>query len=175
MVAEDLLVANLPAARLLLQPVRVLLVQLAARSLRQAAVGGVTDEDVAEPVGRLVHERRSPRPHELATDEVFEQRRGAVGGLGGKCEDGTDVEELPLDRAVLEQRSLARLQPVESLGEQRVDGRRDREVGEVSALCPAPVRRLPHEAVFDEDGQQLLHEQGHPGCGFDHAFADLLL
>ena len=128
-----------------------------------------------EPVGRLVHERRRPRPHELATDEVFEQRRSALGSLGGECKDGTDVEELPFDRAVLEQRSLARLQPVEPLGQQRVDGRRDREVGEVAALDPAPVRRLLHQTVFDEDGQQLLHEQGHSRCGFDHALADLLL
>ena len=130
---------------------------------------------MAEPVSRLVDERGRPRADELTTDEVVEQPRRPVGRLGGEREDSTEVKELPLDRAVLEQRPLPRLQPVEPLGEQRVNRRRDREVGEATAPDPVPVRRLPHEAVLDEDGQQLLHEQRHSRGGFDHALAHVLL
>src|SRR5207253_8706566 len=142
---------DLPPSHLLLQPVRVQLMELAAGSFRQAAVRRIADQDVAKPVGRLVHERGTPTPYELAADELVEQRRCLALRLGGERQYGTEMEELALDSAVLEQRSLALLQPVEPLGEQGVDRGRDRELVQTTQAHPSPVRRLPHNALLDEE------------------------
>jgi hypothetical protein len=39
---------------------------------------------------------------------------------------------------------------------------------------PPPVRRLPHQAVLDEDRQQLLDEERHPGRGLEHPLPRVL-
>src|SRR5207244_7001971 len=117
-VAENLLELRHAFARLLLEPSRVLLVQLGARLLRQRAVGGVADQDVAEPVRGLVHERARCGLHELTAPELAQHLRGARGRLGAQSEQRAEVEELSLDGAALEQRALAPIEAVEPLREQ---------------------------------------------------------
>jgi hypothetical protein len=85
--------------------------------LRERAVRGVADEDVPDAVGEVVRERRRRGLDELAEGEVGEQLRRPLDGLGRQCGQRPEVEELPLDRAVLEQATLARLETVERLGD----------------------------------------------------------
>jgi hypothetical protein len=112
------------AGAVLFEPARITFVQLGPSRLWQRLVGGVSDQEVAEPEPvlawdlRLVlldqllpHERRQARRHR----RLFRRERL----------DGATVEDLALDRSTLEHGPLGALELVEARGEQRLEGRRD--------------------------------------------------
>src|SRR5829696_8804395 len=121
-VAEDLVELDESGSGLL-EPGREALVEVGAARLRDSVVGGVSDEQVAEAEAVLTGERRPVRPDQLLSRERGETRGHAF--IGRQCLHSATVEDLALDRAVLEHASLGGLELVEPRGEQRLQRRRD--------------------------------------------------
>ena len=126
-VAEDLLELVHALAGRSLEPVREALVELGARLLRQRAVGGVPEQDVAELEGLVVGEARPVGPDHVAPDQRRQAPVDAPGQGGGRERaHRLAVEDAALDRDAREQRPLLLRQAVEARAEQRLDGGRHR-------------------------------------------------
>ena len=95
-VADHLFVLSDEPFRLLLEPRGDALVQIDAHLLQQPAIGRVPNEDVVEPVDRLVDPVRADRLHELLAPQAFEARLDLVPhGRRGQLAHGSAVELLP--------------------------------------------------------------------------------
>ena len=108
--------------RLLQQPGREPLVQVRAAALGQPAVGDVADQRVREAERVLA---RVDRP--LGLDQLAASERGQRWGerIGAhERGHGAAMEAAALDRRMLEQRALLRVERLEPRGEHRLDGRR---------------------------------------------------
>ena len=116
-VADDLLIG----ARAFVEPVGEAFVQLSADFLRDPAVGGVADEDVAEAESVLIGKARALWLDEPSAHKPLE--KGAHLRLGcGEVEDSAEPELLADDGCRLEQGPLSRGEPIETGREQRLDG-----------------------------------------------------
>ncbi len=120
-VADELVLLDQPGTALL-QPAPEALVQLGPRRLRQRLVGGVPDEQVAEPVRVVPCDRRR-----LRTDQLLAHERGESGlqvALAGQEDvERAAVEHPTLDGSALEHRPLGRIELVEPGCQQGLDRR----------------------------------------------------
>ena len=89
------------------------LVEFRAGRLRHRLVGGVPDEDVAEPEAVLSFEQRRVRPDHFLPNQG-RQAWCDLGLLGRESLDSTEVEDLPFYRRVLEHGSLRTLKLVQA-------------------------------------------------------------
>ena len=139
-VVADELVELGEIGRRCIEAVGVPLVQLGPQSLRRGAIDGLLHEHVPEAEQAL-----PARPHEAA---IGERPRcvSAVGAASGSIRATTSSgrELLPDDRASLEHRALAWAEAVETRGEQRLDGLRQRALD---------------EAAFQREREELLEEE----------------
>ena len=116
-----------------LEPVGEAAVQLRARVLQQAPVGRVADQHVVEAQRRLAEEPAGVGLDQLAAPQRLEPRVEVADLARQQVGDG-GARELPPDhRGALEHRALLRTQPLDAGGEQRLDGRRHLERGELDA------------------------------------------
>ncbi len=138
-VADDLLLLVELAVRL--EPICEALVQLCAGRLRKRVVGGVSDQEMAKTERVVARDLRAVRSHDLLADER-EQIRGdvVVTRFPSECGDGAAMEDLALDRAAIDDRTLALAQRVESCLEERLDRRRHLHgpVGVAGERAPSP-------------------------------------
>jgi hypothetical protein len=105
------------------QPAGEALVQLGSHRFRQRDVGGVANEQMAEPEPVVSRELRSVGPDELLANECRQSCRHALlAGLEGLHRPA--VEDLTLDRAPLEHAALLGLELLDPGGKQRLDRRR---------------------------------------------------
>ena len=117
--------------------------QLSAEPLRRASVDGLLDEHVPE-----AEQPVAARPDEAAAGERLQVR--ISGRRRIRIEERDDVasgELLSDDGSALEHRALARPEPVEARGEQRLDRLGQRALG---------------EAAFEREGEELLEEERVP-------------
>ena len=100
--------------------------KLSARGLRDAVVGGVADEQVAEAesLGRPWSVGGWGRSSSLRTRFAIAPSTSIADRLASKRTDGASVKDLSLDRAALEQLALLDREPLKARGEQRLDRRR---------------------------------------------------
>ena len=159
MEAEDLFVlhAALPSLVDALAPVGEALVQVGPCALQQAAVGRVADQDVGESIQPGVLVAAVARADELLRRERVEPRLD----LDSNCLRYELSHRVPGeleadDRGDVDDGALLGPQAVETGGQQRVDRRRDRQVGDVGCDPPAVVL-APEHTVVDEHRQHLLH------------------
>ena len=147
MVPEKLLVLMNVVGGLLLEPVRVALVELCAELLRRGLVRRVADEYVGEAEAVVAGEVGAIGTNELLAHER-EQARADLGplGAGQKLCDCTSVKASAFDRGPLDHRAVGRLEPVDSGREERPERRRHERLG---------VR----SAVFGLHGEKLLDEE----------------
>ena len=123
MVSEDLVQLDEVRAPLL-EPGGEALVELGPHRLRKRVVGGIANEEVPEAEAVLAYERRRVRPDQLLPDERGEARRH-VGLLRGERLHGAAMEDLPFDRAPLEDTSLRSLELIQPRRQQRPESGRD--------------------------------------------------
>ena len=142
-VAEDLVELDESLA-VLLEPRSETAVQLGAGRLRERVVGGVTDQQMAEPVGVVALELRLVGPDELLAHEREEPPVDRAVAVGGERGHRTAVEGPALDRSALEHRPLGRVELVEPRRKQRLDRRRHLHTAAAA---------LAHER------EHLLHEE----------------
>ena len=143
MVADDLLELAQTVPGRPLEPGSVALVQVGPGVLRQRPVGGVANQRVAEAVGFLAGEVRHLRADQVAADEP--QQSGFdrhVERRAGELGDRPAVKHLALDRRAPEDRPLVARKALEPRGEQGMDRRGDRHLGEVRRGDPPPARRV---------------------------------
>src|SRR5262245_14193994 len=119
-VAEHLLVLADAVARLLLEPVRVPLVELSPVRLRRRVVRRVANQRVCKPKAVVAGEVGSIRTDQLLAHER-EQTRTDVGLLllGGELSDCAAVEAPALDRGSLDDRPVGSSKPVNAGREER--------------------------------------------------------
>ena len=135
--------------------------------LRQRAVGGIADQQVAEAVGLIACEARLVGAYDVAAHEHREAAlEEAVRHLGGELADRAEVELRALHRGQHEHGTFIARKSLQPVGEQRVDRRRHLDVEEAVGRHPAAA--VPAEqVVVDEQREQLLGEQrvavGGPG------------
>ena len=152
MVAEDFLELGQPLAGFALEPVGVALVQLRAQRLRNGVVGGVADQEVAEPEPVVSGELRPVGPDEVLPDECDQCRpERRPHGRRQELGDGATVEAPPLDGGALDPGALIRLEAVDARGEERLQRRRD-----------------GHLAVFLSNRHQLFDEKRVALRSLDH-------
>ena len=154
-VAEDFVQLD-QLATVLLEPVRELLVQIGPGRFGKRVVRRVADEEMAEAEGVVPRDLRAIRADERLADERGEARRHL--SISGERLDGAAVEDLPFDRASLQDRALGRLQLVEARGEQGPEVGRNRDVA---------FRLARHR-------NHLLHEQRVSACCALDPFAQLV-
>ena len=168
--AERLVVLDGPrGARL--QPVGEAAVQLRAGVLEQAPVGRVADQHVMEAQHRLAEEPAGVGFDELAAPQRLEPRV-EIADLARQELGQRSPREVPPDhRGPLQDRALLRTQPLDAGGQQRVDGGRHLEIGELDARGPAVA--FPFErAVVDQHADQLADEERIALAGGQHAPGD---
>ena len=165
MVAEELVELDEISA-VLLEPGRVVHVELDACSLRERVVRRVTDQQVAEAEPVVSRDVCPIGPDQLLADERGEH--GCHGWLvGGECLDGTSMEHFALHRRPFEHPALRRLEPVETGGEHRAERRGHDHVARAlrhrkhlldEQRVPARRQRdLASELERDALGDQLHH------------------
>ena len=149
-VAQDLLELGEAVGRPALQPAGEPLVHLGASLLGGAGVGGVADQDVAEPERVLADEPGPVGADQFPADQSLEVASDAgLLGLGRELGHGAPPEHLSHHRGSLDHRSLLSRQSLQPRGQQSVDRRRDGELREVSRGGPPAV--VPaEESVIDE-------------------------
>ena len=91
--------------------------------------------------GRCPRPRRPGRIRSLRTSARRWTSTGALDAVADQRLEPLARELLALDRRGLEDRALARPEPVEPGGDQRLDRRGDRERGQFGALAPSPSPR----------------------------------
>ena len=133
--------------------------------LRHAVVGDVADESVPEAEAVLARRRRGVRPDQLLADERKEVAADIAAELG-RAEVGDDAERelLADDRGAFEDRPLIVLQPVQPLGQQRLDRRRDDHLaaaGECRELLH--VERIALCRPEDAVARQVIQLGAEPG------------
>jgi hypothetical protein len=125
MVTEDLV--QLDEVRpALLQPPGEALVEICPNAFWQRVIRRVADQQVPESVGLLACELWRVRADELLPHECDQTRHRRLAVC--KSLDRAVMEEVPLDRAALEHRALARVELVETRGQERLDRRRDADL-----------------------------------------------
>ena len=160
-VAQDLLEleAAIRPRVALVGPVHEPLVQAGACSLQQAVVGGVPDEDVVEPVARVVVQHRG-LVDQLTAVERREMSRAGLVAVGRASTSGppTPSNSRPMtDAGSMTARSPC-AEAVQPGREQRVDGGRDGDLPDVVGESPVALD-LPDGALVDEHRDELFHEQ----------------
>ena len=159
MVPEDLHVVVTAVAARALEPLGIALVQVRPLFLRHGLVGRVADQQVPEPERVLARELRTVGPDQLLARER-EQARSHLRAqpLGHERRHRAGVEHLALHRAAFHHRALLGIEAVQARGEQQLDGRRHREVGQILGRAPhLPVES--QQAVVDQHADHLLDEQ----------------
>jgi hypothetical protein len=122
-VAEELVQLDQVRA-VLFEPGGEALVQFGSRGLGESVVGGVAYQQVAEAESVLGRE-----PGLVGTDQLLADERGEarsqVPFLGSESLDRAAVEDLPFDRATLEDGALPAFELIEACGQQRLQAGRD--------------------------------------------------
>ena len=125
------------------EPVGVALVQLGARPLQQAPVGGVADQDVVEAEDRLAQYQRVVGLDELPAPQrsrcVVELARRAP-ARGGRS-TAPRVNWRPMTEARSRTARSLRAEPLDARREQRLDRRRHLHRGELERRPPTARRR----------------------------------
>jgi hypothetical protein len=172
-VADDLLVLRGAVSRRLLEERGELLVQPGARLLRQAAIGGVADEDVAEAVGVLAAEQLRVGEDDLLPQQPFE-RLGTVSrsASGVSARTAPQAEDAADHRRALEDLELGGREPVEPRREHGLDRGRQHDLREVADRLPAgAVQR--DQPLVEEHPRRLLDEERVALGGLGDARGDL--
>ena len=155
-----------------LDPVGEASVQLRPRALQHPAVRRVADQPVVEPQRRLAEEPGGVGLDQLAAPQRFQPRVEIALRLARQqVRDGRARELPPDDRGPLQHQAVLRAQPLDARREQRVDGRRHLEGGEIDPGGPAIA--LPFEgAIVDQHAHQLAEEERIALAGGEHASRD---
>ena len=136
-VPHDLLELAQPIPGRALEPVREALVQVGAGDLRQRPVRGVADQRMPEPVRLLAREVRKIGPDHITANERHQDAiESRLEQDGGELAHRTTMEDRPLDRGRGDDGPLVGRQAVEAGGEQSIDRRGNRNVGEVGRRNP---------------------------------------
>jgi hypothetical protein len=157
---QDLVELRRVGAHPLLEPPGEALVQVGPHLLGDGPVGGVLDEQVAEPEGVLARGAFGVGHDELLADERLQgpPHLGPV-LLGGQLGHRSPLEDLPHHAGPLDQGQLRPVEPLEAGGEQGLDRRRYGIHGDVARGGPSTVPLL-EDPVVDEHQKHLLDEQG---------------
>ena len=139
------------------QPVREMFVSGRALRLRDAAVGRVPHQLMAEAERRSGVDRG--RADEVACDERVDRRRDALAALGRRerC-DGLERKQQPFHRGVLDRQPLGLAQEIEAAGQKRIQRDGQRLGGRLVGLLPARLGSGDPPRV-DEHLAQLLEEK----------------
>ena len=136
-------------------------------------VGGIPEQDVAEPEPVRAAEIGGHRPKDVLQQQAAEVVLDATRALAGdERAHRRAVEHLAHDRRGLHDPPLLGRESVQARGEQGRDRGRDLHVREVGRGDPLAVL-LDQDGVVDEHRQHLLDEQRVPVGGRADALADL--
>ena len=160
MVADDLLVLDSARVRPALQPGDEELVELGTRLLEHLLVCSVTDQQMRKSQRTLSREARPAGPYPFLGGERLEVGihlapdflRQQLGTAPGQNSSPT----IAARSSTVARRGSA----VEARCQQRTDGGRDGDSGELSDSSPAPAARCT--AVVDQHAQDLLKEERIP-------------
>jgi len=129
-VAEVLGVLRGVSGGLLLEALRITLVQLGAQLLRHRVVGGVADEDVVEAKAVVARKEGVVGAHELLAHQPHKvSSYPTTTGWRKQLRDRAWVEQTSLDRGTHEHGALVACEPVDARGEQGLDRGRDGHIG----------------------------------------------
>ncbi len=154
---EAVRLLEMPAERLVLlgdrfrnglEPCRVSGMEVSAHLLEDAAIGGVSDQRVMEPVEAVVGPPRALGVDELAPTECVEMRvevrRHVLRKQHEQCTAGKVTAD---DRCRLEQRALRRSQLLDTGRQRRVDRRGQLDASLVDGCSPPSVDLAQHTVV----------------------------
>ena len=168
--ADRLLVLDRPAGARL-EPVGEAGVQLCARAAQHAAVGGVADQRVVEAERRLAEQPAGVGLDQLAPAQRLEPRvEVGVRLARQQVRHGRARELAPDHRRALQHQALLGAETLDARCEQRLDGGRHLELGEIDRERPALTvpeqRSVVHQhadQLADEEGVALARRE-HPAC-----------
>ncbi len=154
-----------------LDPVGEPRVQLRARALEDAPVGGVADQDVMEAQHRLAEEPAGVALDQLAAPQRFEPCVEVGDVARQQFGDGAAREMAADDGRALEHHALFRPQSLDARGQQRVDRRRHLERRQRRAGSPAIALAL-ERAFVHQHAHQLADEERIALAGGEHLGRD---
>src|SRR5262249_29436134 len=123
-------------------------VQLRPRALEHPAIRRIADETVVEAQRRLAQEPGALGLDQLAPPERFQARIEIRRLARQQVRDRRARELPPDDRGPLQHQAVLRPQPLDARRQQRLDGRRHLDGGEIDAGGPA-LALPPQRALVD--------------------------
>ena len=158
-VADDLLELAQPLPGRALEPTGEALVQVGGGALRKRPIRGIANQGVPEPVCLVAREVGEVGPNHVPANKIHQtELESRLERVGSEIAHRATMEHRPLDGGRGDDRPLVGRQSLDAGGEQRLDRRGHRKVGEVGRHDPVVI--LPgQQLVVDQHRHHLLGEE----------------